>query len=55
MHATLKSAQEFTRNRFRKEAMSPPGTWTYWMFPYAGVLIADAFRAIYSRLHHGKR
>jgi hypothetical protein len=53
MRAALNSHRESASdwNRFRKEAMSPPGAWTYWIFPYAGALIADAFRAVYSRLH----
>ncbi len=57
MHAALKSSEETAigRNRFRKAAMSPPGTWTYWVFPYAGALIRDAFRAVYSRLQRDKR
>jgi hypothetical protein len=57
MHAALKSSEETARgwNRFRNDSMSPPGTWTYWVFPYAGALIVDAFRAVCSRLHRHRR
>ena len=48
VHSDLQSASGLSR--FRKEAMNPPGTWTYWVFPYAGAVIADAFRAFYARL-----